>query len=217
MIPLLFLIGTIIVIAVSAAVIFSFKIPGTMAYGFRINWRLPLYTAAGTLILFSPVMIYGGDSDVLYIVLMALLSIILIIAALVLAFFKKWGIAGAIVSMLLTSCVLSLGLLKNVDELHDFAQWHLHSNTFRTQLMAQPSPTNGEFKHIEWDGWGFAGMETVAYLVFDPADSLAVAAKAHSSGKFKGIPCGVNRVHRLESHYYTVLFYTDTSWNSCRY
>jgi len=50
------------------------------------------------------------------------------------------------------------------------------------------------------------------FLVFDPTDSLSAAAKSHSPGKFKGIPCEVPLVRRLESHWYTVRFYTDEYW-----
>jgi uncharacterized membrane protein len=219
MISLFVLLGSIIGLLVSAVVIviFKSKIKGKTNKEDRFNWRLPVYAAIGTLIFFSPVMIYGGNSDVLYVILMVLLSIILILVALALAFFKRWGTIVTIFSMLLTNGVLSLCLLKNVDELHGLTKWYFHSREFRTQLMAQPNPANGEFKHIEWDGSGFAGMETVVYLVFDPTDSLATAAKSHSPGKFSGIPCEVDRVWRLESHYYTVLFYTDTGWDSCNY
>jgi hypothetical protein len=62
------------------------------------------------------------------------------------------------------------------------------------------------------DGWGFAGSDTVVYVVFDPTNSLAGAAKSRAPGKFKGIPCEVSRVRRLESQWYSVVFYTDTDW-----
>jgi len=70
----------------------------------------------------------------------------------------------------------------------------------------------GELKHIEWDGWGWGGQDTTVYLVYDPADSLAAAAKGQKPGKFNGIPCEVLRVRRLESYWYTVQFYTNEFW-----
>jgi len=36
--------------------------------------------------------------------------------------------------------------------------------------------------------------------LYDPADSLSVAARSNQSGKFGAIPCEVFRVHHLESH-----------------
>lgn len=62
---------------------------------------------------------------------------------------------------------------------------------------------------------GFAGEDTFVYIVFDPCDSLSAPANDHLSGKFTGISCAVGRVHRLEKHWYTVTFYTDTSWGRC--
>jgi hypothetical protein len=67
---------------------------------------------------------------------------------------------------------------------------------------------------MEWDGWGLVGSgDTVVYLVFDPNDSFTSSAKGHSSGKLRGIPCEVLRVRRLESHWYTALFYTNPAWD----
>ena len=121
MIPLLVLISAFVVIAVLAAVILILRVRITGNEGNEnlFNWRLPVYAAVCTLIFFSPVMIYGGDSDILYIILMALLSIILILASFVLVFFKNWEAVVAIFSMLLANWLLSWCLLKNVHELHD--------------------------------------------------------------------------------------------------
>jgi hypothetical protein len=110
---------------------------------------------------------------------------------------------------------VSWALFKNSFELSSITRWTLGSNDYKVKVLAQPVPQNGDLKHIEWDGWGFAGEDTVAYLVFDPNDLLAAAAKSHSPARFAGIPCAVSRVRRLESHYYTVLFYTDTDWDHC--
>jgi hypothetical protein len=74
---------------------------------------------------------------------------------------------------------------------------------------------NARLKHVEWDGWGFAGSDTVVYLVFDPDNSLASAARIGAPGKLHGIPCEVPHVRRLEHQWYTVLFYTDTDWDHC--
>ncbi len=66
---------------------------------------------------------------------------------------------------------------------------------------------------MEWEATGFAGVAyNTDYLVFDPTDSLAIAAKMRSAGKFSGIPCEVLGVLRLENHWYSVVFYTDEAW-----
>ena len=86
---------------------------------------------------------------------------------------------------------------------------------YKKQVLAQPAPANGELKHIEWDGWGWAGQDTTVFLVFDPTESLAVAATSRQPGKFNGIPCEVFLVRRLEGHWYTVQNYTDQGWGEC--
>lgn len=96
------------------------------------------------------------------------------------------------------------------------ARWSVWSHDYKLKVLAKPASPNGELKHTEWDGWGFAGAgDTTVYLVFDPTDSLSAAATSHQSGKFSGIPCDVFRVRRLESHWYTAQFYTDEYWGQC--
>lgn len=95
-------------------------------------------------------------------------------------------------------------------------KWALWSSMYKSKVLAQPAPTNGYLRHIEWDGWGFAGAgNTVMYLVFDPADSLLAAANSKAPGKYSGIPCEVPEVSRIERQWYTVLFYTDEDWEHC--
>jgi len=95
------------------------------------------------------------------------------------------------------------------------ARWLLWSRDYKSKVLLQPLSSSGEFKHIEWDGWGWAGQNTTEYLVFDPTDSLSTAASTRQSGKFAGIPCEVPNVSRLESDWYTVTFYTNQEWGRC--
>jgi hypothetical protein len=95
------------------------------------------------------------------------------------------------------------------------ARWLLWSHNYKDAVLAQQASTNGDFKHVEWDGWGWAGMDTTVYLVFDPTDSLLSAVSVRRPGRFKGLPCEVDEVDRLESQWYTVRFYTDRNWDHC--
>ena len=106
-------------------------------------------------------------------------------------------------------------LVWNFSETKTEARWLVSSRRYKSEVHAQPAPTSGEFKHIEWDGWGWAGQDTTVYLVFDPADSLSVAASTHLSGKFAGIPCEVPKISRLENQWYVVTFYTNQDWGHC--
>ena len=95
-------------------------------------------------------------------------------------------------------------------------KWMLLSHAYQHKLSALPASSAGEFRHIEWDGWGFPGAgNTVVYLVYDPSNSLQVAATSQHPGKSRGLPCEVYSVNRLQSGYYIVQFYTDTDWQHC--
>lgn len=76
---------------------------------------------------------------------------------------------------------------------------------------------SGQLKHIEWDGWGGTPVgDWTVYLVFDPTDSLSAAARSRSSGRFSGIPCDVDEVRRLESHWYLVTLAMNEWWEQCK-
>lgn len=109
-----------------------------------------------------------------------------------------------------------MGPLSVYRPLRTSTRWLIHSHSYKRQLLAQQTPADGFLKHQEWGGWGSPGAgDTVVYLVFDPSDSLEKAAHSHSRSKFEELPCEVARVGRLESQWYTVLFYTDTDWDHC--
>ena len=92
------------------------------------------------------------------------------------------------------------------------ARWLLRASHYKAEVLAQPDSDNRQLKHIEWDGWGWAGQDTTVYLVFDPTDSLSKAASTHQPGTYNGIPCEVFVIRRLETNWYTVQFYTDEWW-----
>lgn len=94
------------------------------------------------------------------------------------------------------------------------AEWLVDSRNYKAEVLAQPQKS-AALRHVEWDGWGLAGQDTVVYLVFDPDNTLAEAARTVRPGKYPGIPCEVPSVWKLENTWYTVLFYTNTDWNHC--
>jgi hypothetical protein len=183
----------------------------------RFNWWLPFYAAVGALILLLPLVIYAYDFGVIiYIVLAApIICFIVLVTTIVVAIRKKRLKSLSILSILAVYCVVSWGMFKNSATIHTNARWFLWSKSYKAEVLAQPISANGEFRHVEWDGWGWSGAETRAYLVFDPNNSLSAAAKSHSSGKFSDALCGVSRVFRLENQWYSVVFYTDLAWGQC--
>jgi hypothetical protein len=107
---------------------------------------------------------------------------------------------------------LSIFLLSHYTLARDHIRWLLLSEGYKDRILAQPVSAKQEFKHAVWDLWGFTGMDTTVYLVFDPTDSLAGATHALPPVKARGLPCAVVRVRRLERQWYAVLFYTETYW-----
>jgi hypothetical protein len=138
----------------------------------------------------------------------------IVLGLLVLAFCTKRLAASATIAAFIVYCLTTWIVLKQRNEIRTNTRWFLESKRYKAQVIATDA-VNGELKHMEWDGWGFAGSDTTVYLVFDPSILLLVGAANHSPGKFAGIPCEVPLVHRLEDHWYTVLFYTDTDWHHC--
>lgn len=97
-------------------------------------------------------------------------------------------------------------------ELRENVRWMVWSNRYKREVLAQPASDKMSFKHLDWDGSGFAGTDTTLFLVFDPQDTLSIAAQGQPPIKASGIPCDVLEIRRLESHWYAVLFYTGQHW-----
>ena len=120
-----------------------------------------------------------------------------------------------LLSTLAAVWIISAFIFVYHDHVRTIAKWLAWSRNYKSKVLAQPAPASGEFRHVEWDGWGWAGQDSAVFLVFDPRDSLSFAASTHQSGKFDGIPCAVPEVSRLESQWYAVRFYTNQDWNRC--
>jgi hypothetical protein len=181
----------------------------------RFDWGYSFYAAVGAVVSFIAVACIGDLLGLLHLLIFVpIVSIVLLVCAVVVAF-KSRAEGASIFVAVVVYAALSLFLYYNVFTLRTTARWLFGSHFYKARVLAQPTPSDGLLKHIEWDGWGFVGIETDAYLVFDPTDSLSTAANSHAPGKYPGLPCHVHRVRRMESHYYVVLFYTEQFWDSC--
>jgi hypothetical protein len=180
----------------------------------RFNWRLPVLVAAAIGILQLFLMVYSPYGEMLYILIIApILALFFVILPLVAAIHKRPRECSSLLLATVAFLGVSGALHINKDSLRASLRWKLWSHDFKTEVLTQPSPSAGELRHVEWEATGFAGVANQnVYLVFDPADSLSAAARGHRPGKFKGIPCEVPRVRRLEKQWYSVWFYTDEEW-----
>lgn len=175
--------------------------------------RFLVYCVAG-IVVFSPLVITSSDlSGLLYF----LIAVPAVSIALGIWIFQRKGRTRLMVIATLLSYWLISGLIfRHFSEVRDASRWLFQAQTYKASVLALPVPPNGDFRHVEWEGWGFAGAgDTTVYLVVDPSDSLSGPAKNHLIGKFTGVSCAAYRIHRLEKHWYTVAFYTDTSWGQC--
>ena len=116
---------------------------------------------------------------------------------------------------LATAWVLVVSSFVYHRQIRTTVRWAMWSGQYKNTLARQSS-LSGELKHMDWDGWGWAGMDTTVYLVFDPTDSLSMSASSYQPRKSSGLPCSVADVTRLERDWYAVTFYTDREWNTCR-
>jgi hypothetical protein len=187
-----------------------------------LRWRLPYYAAIVAFVVFVPIAICDQDTFLfvsVFIVAPILITISLVsFVCLILAAVRdgRRQILPAL-AMLIVIWVIpaSLFLYERTHpfELHDIVRWMVHSRQYKSEVLAQPTSGKAELKHIEWDASGLAGIaNNTVFLVFDPDDTLSMAAESRQPGKINGIACEVRSVRRLESHWYAVLFYTDEYW-----
>ena len=178
-------------------------------------WRIPTYAVLTAVLVFLPLLI-SSDSDVLYLFLIIPALFITGICVLIFAAIRKKSRLALLVA---TFWAASVPLFLYSIQIRTFTKWLLWSDRYKNEVLAQPASTNGSFKHIEWDSWGWGGEDFSVFLVFDPTDSLSVPAQNHQHGKLHGIPCDVSGVRRIDSHWYLIYFdqYLDqTSWDTCK-
>lgn len=175
------------------------------------------YAAAITLLVFPGILTYSFDlGEIIYVVaVLPAVTIALLIFAIALAILKRWLKCLSILLIIPVCLAASWIVFRCGIAIHLEGVWLLHSTTYKAKLMKEPAPANGELRHVDWDGWGMFAQDTNVYLVFDPSDSLAIAARKGRSGKFPGIPCEVPRVQRLESHWYAAVMFTGSGWGDC--
>lgn len=203
----------VISVVVSAIIVFRSRNKSLEPIG-RYDWVPLLCVVVGASIVFVSLMVYSAYATFLYLFffvpIIFLTCLILLVAA---AFNKRPRQCLSMLLALVAFAGTSWALFKNEGTIRPSFRWLLWSRRFKAEVLAQPAPAKGQLRHMEWEATGFAGVaNNTVYLVFDPTDSLVLASKSHSPGTFSGIPCEVLRVLRLESHWYSVQFYTDEAW-----
>lgn len=190
----------------------------------QFNWRLPLRAALCAPIVMLLLFIWAGDPALNYVFVIVPVICLCCLFCLVLFAFaalrKKQSRSLSMLLALVAFLVVSGALLRTQGVIRPSLRWLLWSHRLKAEVLTQPSPANGEMKHIEWDAWGGAPVgDWTAYIVFDPTDSLSRATQSRSSGssynRYKGIPCEVESVRRLESYWYSVVLGVNEWWGRC--
>jgi len=173
----------------------------------------PIYIAGSIALALFPLTFSSSDFSVIFYVCVTVPLVCLCLGILVLKCRRTRRTAA--VATLAAFLVFTGMLLTNFLVIKDAVRWFAYGRILKGEVLKQPEPINSSLRHIEWEGWGFAGNDTTVYLVFDPKNALANATKKQTSGKFGDLPCEVYRIRQRESQWYTVQFYTQTDWDSC--
>jgi hypothetical protein len=187
--------------------------------GDRFSWRLSICAAALAPIAYiATTAVFSSDgSFFLYILMVAPIVILtLLITAIVNGVRGRPTGSLSAIAALAAFLIISFAVLRNSFDIRARTRWLLKSSTYKAEVLGQPSSNDRSLKHVEWDGWGFAGSDTLVYLAYDPSDSLSTLTGNGLRRKISSLPCEVAAVRRLEKQYYAIEFYTDTSWDHCR-
>jgi hypothetical protein len=187
----------------------------------RFDWRMQVFNSLlGSMVVFAAISLLNSDATLfLFLFINAILSVSIIFLLIYAVFSKNRRRSRRQLLTLAILWIVSMSFF-DFDRNHPIAirttaRWLVSSRGYKTQVLAQPQPPNGEMKHVDWDGWGMFAQNTEVYLVYDPTDSLRAAALSGQPGKFDGIPCQVPSVRHLESRWYSVIFYTGETWDHC--
>jgi hypothetical protein len=187
----------------------------------RFSWRLLLGGAVIGLLVFVAMATCQADTSLfLNVFVVAPALLVVSIASLIYAVIRRRQLRAVIATLVVLWALALCFFLYNREHpfaIRETARWLIWSHEYKQQVLEQPTSTNGDLQHIEWDASGFAGVaNNTAYLVFDPTDTLSAAAGTDETAKFNGVPCKARAIRRLENHWYAVLFYTDQTWDQCK-
>ncbi len=181
------------------------------------GWRIALGAAGGFVVVMPRVI---GGNDILAFLASALIALLVFFFLLGLSLRGKRHLILSSVLMVLLFFASTWFMNRFADAAHEHARWLLSSRSSKEKVLATPEVPIGDFRHIEWDGWGFAGVgDTTVYLVYDPSEALSnqLTGKKQPAITLLGVPCGIWKAERMEDHWYLVTFYTDLSWYHCTY
>jgi hypothetical protein len=123
-------------------------------------------------------------------------------------FYKKWVKHYTWIAVVTFVCV-SFAMSHSETHLRPWARWLIASSSYKSQVIAQPITDPSGIRFIEWDGWGWAGMDTNVYLIYDPSDTLKFGAHKVQGKKSVEITEKAQFIQRLEHNWYSATLFTS--------
>ena len=145
----------------------------------------------------------------------AFAAVAVVIALLLLILVIAWRNRPGIAILAVFIAASWLLITSNTTGLRERMRWIVYGTQAKSAVLALPNPPRGQLRHAEWDAWGFAGMDTSIYLVFDPANALQAASTHPAPIIAPALPCAVSSIEQLEPSWYSVQFYTSKHWENC--
>ncbi len=177
----------------------------------RRSWYFPIIGALAAFVFYIP-FLYAKSFDlesIGYMLFLLLLTIVFIIGILVRRVFLKRWINHASLLTVLFFLGISIWMFFSTEYLRPWARWLIASGRYTNLVLQQkPDPQTG-IRYVEWDAWGWAGMDTSVELVYDPTDTLAHEIKYNPKGHFAEIAEKTNSVQQLGRGWYSLTLYTD--------
>jgi hypothetical protein len=222
--PISFVCAAVVLVSISTSVLLALRNRNKeLELQNRVIWWLSLFVVLGAGVTLVLLMTHGIDRLAGQLLFFRFIApgvfFICLLWMLVASIRKRTRQCISVLLALVGFAAVSGALQRNEQPLRPSLRWFLWSRQYKAEVLAQPDPANQEFKHLIWDTWGGGFVETgfnITYLVLDPNDSLADAAKSQVPGRFAGIPCEVPDIVRLEKQWYAVRFYADENWVNCR-
>ena len=176
----------------------------------RRSWYFPLFGALIVFVLYIP-FLYAKMFDlesIGYVLFLFLLAAVFGIAILRRGVLRRQWISYRWVFAGLAFLGVSILMFLSTQHLRPWARWLVASGKYTSFVMQQkPDPQTG-LRYIEWDGWGWAGMDTSVDLVYDPTDTLAHEIQYNPKGRFAEVADKTAFVQRLGRGWYSVTLYT---------
>jgi hypothetical protein len=179
------------------------------------NFVPVVFSAAVALIASLVAIVFTSDlGTLLYLVGVAILGTLALLLGIALRRDRQqrtmWGAAAG------AFLIVTAGVVFSQSQIRPHLLWLVWSNRYKSEALANSTVGNGEFKHVEWDGDGWGSGATgdwMGYVVYDPSDSLSATTKNKVPTEYKGIPCKVILVRRLEKQWYSVVLDMNQFWD----